>query len=238
MCDAIRIHSVEKGKYVPTKINAWAAHGMPLPLGLAEGAADSIFWTDAVNNAVAMGNPFTGTFKAIAGKLDRPMAAVKSMTDAKLYVAEFGAGQITVLGLNDGSKSVLTKGLDGPIAMAIINDNLYVAEAKATRISKVSMSTGKTEVFLSGIVGKVGALANDGMGQLLALDGASGRLFRINPLNLKISVVAERLPVSYSIMGGTGLPVLEWPLGMSVDGKGSIYITTNSQGVIALEKKK
>ena len=34
--DAIMIRSVEKGNYIPTKLNAWAAHGMPLPIGLAD----------------------------------------------------------------------------------------------------------------------------------------------------------------------------------------------------------
>ena len=73
-----------------------------------------------------------------------------------------------------------------------------MAEAKLGRISKVDLETGKAEVFISGVVGKVGALANDGKGNLLALDGASGRLFRINPENLAISVVAENLPVGYA----------------------------------------
>jgi hypothetical protein len=74
---------------------------------------------------------------------------------------------------------------EGPLALAIIDNRLYVAEGKPGRISKVDLANGNKEVFLTGVVGKVGALANDGAGNLLALDGASGRLFRINPKNLE-----------------------------------------------------
>ena len=51
--DAIMVRSVENGKYVKTKLNAWAAHGMPLPIGLSDGPGDQVFWPDFVNGAVA-----------------------------------------------------------------------------------------------------------------------------------------------------------------------------------------
>jgi sugar lactone lactonase YvrE len=234
--DAIMIRTLEKGQYVPTKLNAWAAHGMPLPLGLADGPGDQVFWPDPVNNAVAIGNPLTGEFKAIAGELNRPMAVLMNPKEPKLYVAEYGAGQVTIVSLTDGAKTALATGLEGPLGLAIVDNNLYVAEAKPGRISKIDLSNGKTEVFISGVVGKVGALANDGKGNLLALDGASGRIFRITPKNLAISVVAENIPVGYGLTGS--YPPVEWPAVMSVDAKGNIYIPTAERGVIMLEKKK
>ncbi len=234
--DAIMIRTVEKNQYAPTKLNAWAAHGMPLPLGLADGPGDQVFWPDCVNNAVAMGDPVKGEFKAIAGGLNRPMAVVMSKREPKIYVAEYAADQITEVSLKDGDKKVLTGKLEGPLALAIIDDTLYVAEGKAGRISKVDLASGKAEVFLSGVVGKVGALANDGAGNLLALDGASGRLFRINPKNLAISVVAENLPVGYTVLGT--YPALEFPSPMTVSPKGNIYIPTADRGLLVLKKKK
>jgi sugar lactone lactonase YvrE len=234
--DAIMIRTLEKDKYVASKLNAWAAHGMPLTLGLADGPGDQVFWPDCINNAVAIGDPVKGEFKAVAGELNRPMAVLMSKTEPKIYVAEYGAGQITEVSLKDGAKKVLVKGLEGPLALAVVDVSLYVAEAKLGRISKVDPETGKAEVFISGVVGKVGALGNDGKGNLLALDGASGRLFRINPENLAVSVIAENLPVGYGAIGS--YPGIEFPIPMTVNAKGNIYIPTADRGLIMLEKKK
>ena len=170
---------------------------MPLPIGLANGPGEQVFWPDSVNNAVGIGDPAKGEFKAVAGGLNRPMAVLMSKSEPKIYVAEYGAGQITEVSLTDGAKKALATGLEGPLALAIIDNTLYAAEAKAGRISKVDLANGNKEVFLAGVVGKVGALGNDSAGNLLALDGASGRLFRINPKNLAISIVAQNLPVGY-----------------------------------------
>jgi len=233
--DWIMIRSVEKDHYVYTKLNAWAAHGMPLTGGLADGPGDQVFWPDGVNNAVAIGDPAKGEFKAIAGGLNRPMAVVMSKTAPKIYVAEYGAGQITEVSLTDGAKKALATGLEGPLALAIIDNTLYAGEAKAGRISKVDLASGNKEVFLSGVVGKVGALANDGAGNLLALDGASGKLFRINPKNLVISVVAQNLPVAYGLSGS--YPAVEFAGAMTVSSKGDIYIPTADRGLIMLQKK-
>ena len=234
--DAIMIRSVEKDHYVPTKLNAWAAHGMPLPIGLADGPGDQVFWPDGVNNAVAIGDPAKGEFKAIAGGLNRPMAVLMSKTEPKIYVAEYGAGQITEVSLTDGAKKALATGLEGPLALATIDNTLYVAEGKPGRISKVDLANGNKEVFLAGVVGKVVALVNDGAGNLLALDGASGKLFRINPKNLAISIVAQNLPVGYGTAGS--YPAVEFPTAMTVGPKGDIYIPTADRGLIMLQKKR
>jgi sugar lactone lactonase YvrE len=234
--DAIMIRSVEKGKYAPTKLNAWAAHHMPLPIGLADGPGDQVFWPDSVNNAVAIGDPAKGEFKAIAGELNRPMAVLMSKSEPKIYVAEYGAGQITDVSLTDGAKKAFTTGLEGPLALAIIDNTLYVAEGKPGRISKVDLSNGNKEVFLAGVVGKIGALVNDGTGNLLALDGAGGRLFRINPKTLGISIIAESLPVGYTVLGS--YPAVEFSSPMTVSPKGNIYIPTADRGLIMLQKIK
>jgi sugar lactone lactonase YvrE len=234
--DAIMIRAVEKGKYVPTKLNAWAAHGMPLPIGLANGPGDQVFWPDNVNNAVAIGDPAKGEFKAIAGDLKRPTAVLMSSDGSKVYVAEYAAGQITEVSLTDGAKKPLVTGLEGPLGVAAINNTLYVAEAKPGRISKVDLATGNKEVFLAGVVGKPTALLNDGAGNLLVLDGASGRLFRIDPKNLKVSIVAENLPVAYTVLGS--YPPVEFAGAMAISPKGDIYIPTVNQGMIMLQKTK
>jgi sugar lactone lactonase YvrE len=140
--DAIMIRTVGKGEYAPTKLNAWASHGMPLTLGVIDGPGDQILWPDAVNNAIAIGNPKDGTFKPVAGGLNRPVALVMSKTAPRLYVAEYGAGQVTEISLTDGAKHPLVTGLDGPIALAVVDDALYIAEARTARIRRAPLAGG------------------------------------------------------------------------------------------------
>jgi len=232
--DAIMMRFVENGKYVKTKLNAWATQHMPMPLGVADASGDQIFWTSF--REVAIGNPKTGEFKPVAGELNLPLAVLTNKSGPDLFVAEYGAGQINKVSLLDGAKKALTAGLEGPIAMAFIEDMLYVAEAKAGRISKVDPATGKKEVFLSGVVAKPGALADDGAGNLLILDGATQSLFRVSTKNLAISVVARNLPVGYALVGS--YPPVQFPLPMVVGEKGDIYMATMDRGVIVLKKTK
>ncbi|MEW6184844.1 MAG: hypothetical protein AB1585_03790 [Thermodesulfobacteriota bacterium] len=235
LSDSIMVRSLEKGQYVPTRINTSAAAGIPMPLGLANGPGDQVFWPDFINNVVALGNPVNGEFKTVAGGLNRPIAVLMNPDQAKIMIAEYGAGQVTEVILSDGTKKVLSKGLDGPLSLAIISNMLYVSEGKLGRISKIDLSSGKTEVFISGVVGKVSALAGDGAGRLLALDSAGGRLFRIDPKNQSISLIAENLPVAYFLIGS--YPALEFPHPMTVSPEGDIYLPTVDRGLIVLEKK-
>ena len=229
------IRGVDKEKYAPTKLNAWAGTHMPLPIGLADGPGDQVFWPDFINGAVTIGDPGKGEFKPIAGKLDRPLAVVMSKKEPKIYVAEYGAGKITEVSLTDGAKKSVATGLEGPIALALINDTLYVSEAMSDRISKIDLATGHKEVFVTGAVGKVGALADDGDGALLALSGSSGKLFRINPKNLALSVIVEDLPIGYGAIGSYPSGV-EFAGSMSVNANGDIYIPTSERGMIVLRK--
>ena len=235
--DAIMLRTVQKGEYAPTKLNAWAAHGMPLTLGLADGPGDQVLWPDAVNNAVAIGNPATGEFKAVAGGLNHPVAVLMNPKEPKIYVAEYGAGQVTEISLADGAKRPLVTGLDGPISLAIIDDTLYIAEARAARIRKVALGGGKPEVFVSSGVGKVGALAGDGSGGLLALDVVGKRLLRIDPKKLAISVIADGLAVSYGVVGSSAASV-EFAAPLYVGAEGDIYLGTEGRGVVLLKKAK
>lgn len=236
VADAIMIRTLTDGNYAPTKLNAWAAHAMPLPLSLADGPGSQVFWTDCIHGAVAVGDPATGVFKAIAGGLQQPMAALMNAAGTGLFVAEYAAGQITVVSLKDGSKSILTKDLEGPLAMALVDGTLYVAEAKPGRISKVDPSSGKKEVFLSSMVGKPLALGNDGQGNLLILDGAGQKLLKVDPKTLVISTIAKKVPVAYSTTGS--YPPVQFPSPMYVSGTGDIYLSTMNRGMLKLRKVK
>ena len=233
VADAIMVRTFQDGQYLPTKLNAWASHGMPLPLSLANGPDGQLFWADSIHGAVAVGDPVKGEFKPVAGGLQIPMAVLMSPTAPTLYVAEYSAGQITAVSLVDGSKKVLAKGLEGPLALAMVDGVLYVAESKAGRISSVNPQTGHQEVFLSAGVGKPGAIANDGHDNLLILDGAGQKLVGINPKTRELSLIAAHLPVQYATVGS--YPVVEFPLPMFVSGKGDIYLTTSDRGLLRLK---
>jgi len=235
VADAIMIRNLEDGKYVKTKLNAWTTHGMPLPLGLTAGPADQLAWPDCVNDAVAIGNPITGEFKPVAGDLKLPMAALMDPNGARLYVAEYGNGQITEVSLTDGAKKVVADGFAGPIALTMVDGMLYVAESKAGRISRIDPATGDKYVFCVGVAGKPNAIGNDGKGSLLILDGAGQKLFRLNTRNMSLALVAENLPVGYSMIGS--YPPIEFPWPMAVDSTGDIYLATLNRGMIKLQKK-
>ncbi len=235
--DAIMIRTVQKGEYAPTRLNAWASHGMPLTLGLIDGPGDQVLWPDAVNNAIAIGNPRDGTFKPVAGGLDRPVAVVMDPGKTRLYVAEYGAGQVTEISLADGAKRPLVTGLDGPIALAVVDDALYIAEARTARIRRAPLAGGKSEVFLSAEVGKVGSLAADGKGGLFAVDVIGRRLLHIDPKKLAITAIAEALPVGYGVVG-SGPSAVEFPTPLHVTADGDIYLGTSGRGVIQLKAGK
>jgi sugar lactone lactonase YvrE len=232
--DAIMIRTVQKGELTQTRLNAWASHGMPLTIGLADGPGDQVFWPDAVNNAVAIGNPQNGEFKPVAGGLNRPVAVLMSKTGPKIYVAEYGAGQVTEISLTDGAKRPLVTGLDGPVGLAIIDDALYIAEARTGRIRRAPLAGGRADVFLASGAGKVGALASDG-DSLVALDVIGGRLLRVDPKKLSISVIADGLPPGNGPIG-PGPAAVEFGAPLFVAPGGDIYLATAGRGVVQLKK--
>jgi streptogramin lyase len=235
VADAIMCRSVENGKYVKSKLNAWATTGMPLLLGLSAGPTGQVFWPDCSHGVVAIGNPTTGEFKPVAGELNLPIAVLMDPSGAKLYVAEYGNGQITEVSLTDGSKKVVTDGLSGPIALTLIDGKLYVAESSAGRISKVDPATGNKTIFFAGMTGRPNAIGNDGSGNLIILDGASQKLFHLNTKNLSLSLIASDLPVSYAVVGS--YPPIEFPWPMAVSAKGEVYFPSINRGMIKLQKK-
>jgi sugar lactone lactonase YvrE len=156
-------------------------------------------------------------------------------SESKLYVAEFGADQITEVALPSGDKKVLAKDFSGPVSLALIGETIYVGETKSGRIIKLNPAPGEKDVFLAGGVGRPGALANDGAGNLIVLDGGGKRLLRVSTKSGAVTTIAENLPVRYSVIGS--YPYMELPVPMAVNEKGDIYFTTMERGTILLKKK-
>lgn len=236
IADAIMVRSVTDQTYQQTKLNAWAVHGMPLTLSLADGPGNHVFWTDCIHGAVAVGNPAKGEFKPVAGELDRPVSALMDASGRRLFVAEYGAGRISAVNLANGAKSVVAEELEGPLAMAMIDDTLYVAESKAGSVCAIDPATGDKAVFLAAMVGKPSALAHDGRGNLLVLDSAGQKLIRVNPQTRAVTAVAAHLPIQHAIIGHH--PAVEFPQPMTVDNTGNIYLGTNDRGLLMLKRRQ
>ena len=103
-----------------------------------------------------------------------------------------------VIGAADGALYVVQtgNGMFARIALTMVDGKLYVAEIAAGRISKVDAATGNKVVFLVGITGKPNAIGNDGSGNLIILDGASQKLFKLNTKNseaLRFYVFFQRI---------------------------------------------
>ena len=92
-------------------------------------------------------------------------------------------------------------------------------------------------MFLSSEVGKVGALAADGKGGLIAVDVIGRRVLHIDPKKLAITPIAEGLPVSYGVVG-SGPAGVEFPTPLHVTADGDIYLGTSGRGVIQLKAGK
>lgn len=127
VADNIMIRSLEEGQYRPTKINAWGTTpGIPYPRGLANGPGEQYIWSNWFVGTLGMGNPKTGEFKVLAKELSYPADMKMDKSGTKLFVAEYGADQITEIALESGDKKVLAKGFAGPVSLALIGDTLYV----------------------------------------------------------------------------------------------------------------
>lgn len=234
IADAILIRSIDgKGGSQKTKLNAWLAPGMPLPLSVAEGPSGTVYWSDWINGAVASGNPATGEFKVLA-HLKTPIAVAPS--NGRLFVPLFTEGKIVSIDTATNAATTIANGLDRPIAIAVKETTLFVAEAGAGRISRLDTATGKREVFISGGLGRPAALALDGGKNLLIIDSVGRRLLRTPLDRPSLSVVAENLPVD-QLTVGTASP-LEFPASLAVAASGEINIAGTDGSVIALSGTK
>jgi len=154
----------------------------------------------------------------LTGGLSQPTGMLMEPGGDKCFVTEYGAGQITEVQLADGARKIVSTGLEGPLALAMIDGLLYVAEAKSGRIIQVDPGSGRKEVFLSGLTTRPGALGADEAGNLYILDGGSQKLLLVNPKTLAVSVLVADLPVGPIISGS--YPVFELALPMTVTRSG------------------
>ena len=137
----------------------------------------------------------------------------------------------------DGSAKYKTLFPTGPnqiLGIALMGGKVFVAGAIMCR----SVENGKyvkSKLNAWAITGKPNAIGNDGSGNLIILDGAIQKLFKLNTKNLALSVISCDLPAGYSAVGS--YPPAEFPRPMAVSTKGEIYIPTLRRGTIKLQKK-
>ena len=158
------------------------------PVGIAVHAG-KIFVTDSKLNTVQVFNKsgkFLYTFGGSGttlGKLKSPMGIVISDQE-RVYVAENGAGRITIFTTQGIYLGTLGEGIESPTWMAMdrsgrffVSDQRAKAVALLDRFGKKIKSLGAAETGIS----QPGGIAVDDRGWAVIADAAQGRIVRLDP---------------------------------------------------------
>lgn len=153
-----------------------------------------------------------------------PMDAIP-MDDGSLIVAELATGSIVrAYGEHYRERSVVVKGLQGPVQMVLGRDRaLYLTEVAGT-LSRIDLSTGERKVLASGL-GLPEGLAETPWGTFVVAESAARRISEVEPATGERRTVAEGLPIG--LEPGPGLPPPYVVTGIAVDADGTIYFSAD-----------
>ncbi|MFX1303599.1 MAG: hypothetical protein ACFFBV_07485 [Promethearchaeota archaeon] len=237
ICDSIMIRRIDdEGNVHKTYANAWlSASGYPLPVTMTNGIGDyPLITADFIDGVVVAVNPnIPENWTYLAYSVASPAGMELDAENLKLYIAEYGLGQVIEVDLLTGFRKVVAGDLSGPIDVVIKDETLYVAEALAGRITMVDIVSGVKEIFLNGYVGKPKGLAWDHNGNLLIVDTAKEELLKVNMENLDIRIVAINLPAVHTtyyhhpLIWDTSAPI-------AVNARGDIFLAGSDGSVIKL----
>lgn len=183
---------------------------------------------------LALSSWFTGTVQLLERSTRKslevvhgfkaPMDAIP-MDDGSLIVAELATGSIVrAYGEHYRERSVVVKGLQGPVQMVLGRDQaLYLTEVAGT-LSRIDLSTGERKVLASGL-GLPEGLAETPWGTFVVAESATRRISEIEPATGERRTVAEGLPIG--LEPGPGLPPPYVVTGIAVDVDGTIYFSAD-----------
>ncbi|MFX1428462.1 MAG: hypothetical protein ACFFBE_18560 [Promethearchaeota archaeon] len=239
LCDSIMIRRIdEEGNLHKTWANAWLSpSGFPLPVTMTNWVGEYLITADFIDGVVVMVNPnVPEEWMYLAYPVSSPAGMEVDFASMKLYIAEYGEGQVIEVDLLTGLSEVFAGNLSGPVDVALKSGTLYVAEALAGRITRIDIVSGVKEIFLNGYVGKPKGLAWDVHGNLLIVDTASRELLKVNMKNLKIDIVATNIPTVHTTYYTHPL-IWDVSAPIAVNARGDIFLAGSDGSVIKLKYK-
>ena len=166
--------------------------------------------TEAVSNTSYAGD-------VISTGLNQAMNLVEG-PGSKLYISEYGGGNIYKVDKNGQNKEVFASGLNQPIGMAFDGaGNLYVAEHAGSKVNKITPGGVKT-VIKTG-TGILTGMVIDSNDKLYVAEYGTGKILKMN------------LDGSGSIEFVTGLGTNSI-IGMTIDSSDNLYVSDRSGGKI------
>ena len=138
--------------------------------------------------------------------------------DGKLYIAEYGGGNIIRVDRDGQNKETFVSGLNQPIGMYFDKSgNLYVAQHAGSRVEKIEPNGTKTEVKAG--TGILTGLVIDSGDKLYTTEYGTGKILKmdLNGTNSKDFVT------------GLGINTI---IGMTIDSNDNIYVSDRSGGKI------
>lgn len=167
--------------------------------------------TEAVSNNISYATDIIST------GLNQAVNVVEG-PDGKLYISEYGGGNIYKVDKNGQNKEVFASGLNQPIGMVFDSaGNLYVAQHSGAKVEKITPSGVKTQVK-SG-TGILTGIAIDSNDKIYFAEYGTGKIFKMN-------------------LDGTGFVEFKTGLGtntmigMTIDSSNNLYVSDRSGGKI------
>ena len=182
--------------------------------------------TNKLTKRVAVGAPYGMAF----------------LGDGSLLVADYKNNQILQLGAGKSrDKNIVVDNLDGPVGLAVDEKlgMIYVSEYNGGRIIRFPLDRAictdavaqdcETIESIAADLEKPEGIATDDAGNLFVAETAANKIWSI-PVNGDDPVVIGN--VQMGLAGGEDMPAPFIPTGISVDGQGRIYVSSDIENAI------
>ncbi|MGH9039340.1 MAG: SMP-30/gluconolactonase/LRE family protein [Acidimicrobiia bacterium] len=164
----------------------------------------------------------TGKREPVASGFGIPWT-VREGAGGRLLVADQALGAVFEVDPGTGSKTPVVTGLVSPSGLAYdpARGVVYVSDTGGGRVLAVDLASRLAVVVASGLDGPEG-VAVDRDGTLLVVEGAAGRLMRVDPASGARTEVASGLPTKTT---GFGLPLMNYSSDVIVRADGGIVVS-------------
>ncbi len=154
---------------------------------------------------------------------------VKVVAD-RIVVADFAAGELTILADEaPRTRTVIAKGLEGPVGVAMHGDAFFVSEYRGGKVSRVDRRSGASRVLVDGLDRPEGiALGSDG--KLFVAEVGRQRLLAVDADTGSADVMADQLAIGLEVEARAPAPL--FPTGVAAGRRGTVYVSGNLSNVV------